>query len=277
MDSGIKASVSLTLQKDSPFTPFRAERFEAGLQWAERLGFDGVELIINRPEEVDGPALFDRISRHGLTVSTIATGQMMGDGIIFCSGDKEIRKAAVERINRHTDLSAELGFPHVTVGLARGKGSPDPQERIAQRRLVAECLKYCSDYAAGKNVRINLEPINRYETFLLNSVKDTAAMIDEIQAAPVVGILYDTFHSNMEDADMFEAIRRYGGNFSHVHFADSNRMVPGNGHIDFAGVVSALRGVGYGDFVSLECLNLPDETFVLEHASAVCALARAAM
>lgn len=275
MASRIKTSVSLTLQEDSPFSPFEAKDFSTGLEWAEHLRFDGVELIIKHPDEVDGAELTDRIRKHHLAVSTIATGQMMGEGIVFCSKDRNIREAAVDRIRKHIDLSVSLGSPNVTVGLARGKGSPDGSEKLRQRGYIAECLKSCADYAAKKNVRINLEPINRYETFLLNSVADTVSLIEKTQTAPVVGVLYDTFHSNIEDADMFETIKKYGGHFSHVHFADSNRMVPGNGHIDFAGVVAQLNGAGYSGFVSLECLNVPDQKFVMENAVKVNSFAHA--
>jgi len=274
MGSNIKTSASLALQMDSGFSPFPAKVFNKGLQWAQALGFDGVELIIQHPNEVNADELMKTLERCHLLVSTIATGQMMGEGLIFCSDNSEIRNAAVKRIYDHIDLSSKLGLPNVTIGLARGKGSPEVPVKSRQRTFIAECVKRCAEYARCKNVRINLEPINRYETCLFNSVEDTASLIEELGVMPTVGILYDTFHSNIEDTDMLQTIAKYGGNFSHVHFADSNRMVPGYGHIDYTAVISELEKVNYRGFVSLECLNIPDAEFVKSHAGALNSFAR---
>ena len=269
MDSRINTSVSLALQEDSGFAPFAAADFAKGLEWAEKLAFDGVELIINRPDLVDAGRLAKEVEAHHLKVSTLATGQMVGDGLMFCSDRAEVRRAAVDRILKHIDLSVQLGLPNVTVGLVRGNGDSEAEAHLRQRGYIAECLKTCVEYAAKNKVRINLEPINRYETCHLNSVAETASLIEELGAAPVAGILYDTFHSNIEDADMLQTIERFGKNFSHVHFADSNRMVPGNGHINFSAVVSRLKQMDYRGFVSLECLNVPNAEFVIKHAAAV--------
>lgn len=276
MDSIIKTSVTLALQEDTKFSPFSACELEEGLDWAQRLEFDGVELAVNHPENVEIGSLMERLQKRGLTVSALSTGQMLGEGLMFCNDREEIRNKAVERICRHIALSAAIGSPNVTVGLARGTGTPDAsvQERRKQIGYVADCLKRCAEYAEKKNVRINLEAVNRYETSLLNSVEEAAFFLKEEEVFPTVGILYDTFHSNIEDADMFAAIARYGVYFSHVHFADSNRRVPGAGHVDFQAVVSGLKKTGFAGYVSLECLNLPDAGFVRSHAGMLNALVR---
>lgn len=268
MDSAIKTSVTLTFQDDTKFSPFPAVDFKNGLEWVKRLGFDGVELAVHHPETVDVKWLRECLRTYRLEVSAISTGQMLGEGLVFCSAKREVRQKAIERICRHIDLSTAIGFPNVTVGLARGVGNPDAsrEEHLEQLRFVSDSLQRCAEYAEGKKVRINLEAINRYETSLLNSIKETASFLRQANVIPAVGILYDTFHSNIEDRDMYAAIDRYGPLFSHVHFADSNRGVPGSGHIDFSAVVSHLKHVDFSGFISLECLNLPDEEFVRRHA-----------
>ncbi len=276
MGSGIRTSVTLTLQENTKFSPFSAADFDKGLEWAQRVGFDGVELVVNHPETVGTDRLMERLREQRLTVSTLSTGQMLGEELMFCNEMQEVRRKAVDRICRHIDLSTALGFPNVTVGLARGTGSPNAsrEERLRQLRFVAESLQQCAEYAKKKKVLINLEAIDRYETSLLNSVEETALFLDEAGLLPTVGIFYDTFHSNIEDADMYAAIERYGSLFSHVHFADSNRWVPGSGHIDFQAAVSRLEKVGFAGFVSLECLNLPDAGFVRGHAGILNSLVR---
>jgi sugar phosphate isomerase/epimerase len=253
----MKTSVSLALQLDSVFSPFTASDFEAGLDWAHGLGFDGVELIINDPLKVNARELSEKIEFRGLSAATIATGQMIGDGLTFCDESQSVRERSVERIFQHIELSAALiGRPNVTIGLARGKGSEKPEERIGQLEWITGCIKKCAAYATKKNVVINLEPINRYETFFLNSCEQTAQKIKEI-GMPNIGLLYDTFHSNIEDGDMLLTINHYGKLIAHVHFADSNRHVPGEGHIPFARIVKKLTEKSYDGYVSLEVLNLP--------------------
>jgi sugar phosphate isomerase/epimerase len=261
----MKTSVSLALQLNSVFSPFMASDFEAGLDWAHSLGFDGVELIINDPLKVDARELSEKIEARGLSVATIATGQMAGDGLAFCDESQNVRECAVERIFQHIELSALIGRPKVTIGLARGKGSEKLEERIEQFEWITECIRKCAAYATKKNIVINLEPINRYETFFLNSCEQAAEKIKEIGMSNI-GLLYDTFHSNIEDGDMLSTIDHCGKLITHVHFADSNRHVPGEGHIPFARIVEKLTENSYNGYVSLEVLNLPRTEDVITKA-----------
>lgn len=260
----MKLAVSLALQKESVFAPFTPQDFDAGLRWAQSLGVDGVELIIQHPDRVDTDALNKQLGGYGLAVATIATGQMAGEGLMFTEEDPETRNQAVARICAHIDLSTRIGNPNVTIGLARGIGSKDPEILKKQYRHVEDCVKRCGDHAAQKGVTINLEPLNRYETNILHTSEETLAMINVLGCADSVGILYDTFHSNIEDADMAGTVDTYCRNICHVHYADSNRRVPGSGHTDFAAVTAALVRNNYTGYISLEVLNTPGAEYVIE-------------
>jgi len=111
-------------------------------------------------------------------------------------------------------------------------------------------------YAAQRGVELVLEPINRYETNFLNTVAETLAFLDEV-AAPNVGLLFDTFHANIEEPSLAGSLRAAGQHLKHVHTADSNRWAPGSGHLDFAAVVATLRQSGYDGWLSAEILPLP--------------------
>jgi sugar phosphate isomerase/epimerase len=106
-------------------------------------------------------------------------------------------------------------------------------------------------------VRLALEPINRYETSLVNSVPACLALIDDVGAGNF-GVLADTFHMNIEDPSMTDSLRQAGPRLYHVHFADSNRWYPGAGHIDFAKLVHTLREIGYAGYISIEAMPMPD-------------------
>ena len=131
--------------------------------------------------------------------------------------------------------------------------------------LVAALQEICA--AAPHGVRLALEPINRYETTLVNTVAEGLALLDRVGAANM-GLLLDTFHMNIEDPSLTESVRLCGDRIFHFHVADSNRWYPGAGHIDFAAVLRALQATGYQGFVSGEFMPRPDGDTAAERAIA---------
>jgi sugar phosphate isomerase/epimerase len=262
-----KASVTLAYQRNSGVSPFHATEFEKGLDWANRIGADAVEISIAQPADVDVARMRQNLEGRNLPVSTLSTGVMAADGLTFCDENAIVREKAVGHIFAHIDLASELpGLPAVTIGLARGMGGGDAEALTRQRERIAECLKQCCEYASQKGIMLNLEPFNRYESVHLHTAHECADLIRTLRRKNNIGILYDTFHSNIEDADMEKTIEEYGGMFSHVHFADSNRRLPGEGHIDFASILRALQRKGYARYISLEILNVPDSNHIREFA-----------
>lgn len=262
----MKISVSLTIQSPTPFAPFDAKDFEKGLIWAKELGVDGIELVEQFPDSVDADSINEKLGSYGFSVATLSTGQMAGEGLMFTAESQAQRAAAVARLRGHIDLSVKIGRPNVTIGLARGIGSKDPTVLSQQIRYVKDCIHQCAEYAKDNGVIINLEPLNRYETNILNTSTQTYELLAELNCFESVGILYDTFHSNIEDADMAGTVEKYLPHISHIHFADSNRMVPGMGHTDFASILSVLKKHNYKHFISLEVLNKPDAETVISNA-----------
>ena len=122
--------------------------------------------------------------------------------------------------------------------------------------LVA-ALQECCTVAADAGVRIALEPINRYETTLINNIGQGLALVEAV-GAPNMGLLADTFHMNIEDPSIEDSIRAAGDRIFHFHVADSNRWHPGAGHLDFASILEALFATGYTGFVCGEFLPIPD-------------------
>lgn len=258
----IRTSASISVQYDNIFSPFAGEDWERGFEWVKKTGFDAVEIILSDPELLDVERIKKALDRLELNVSTVSTGQAMGlEGLEMCSPSAYIREAARNRLFADIDFAAEVGGANVTVGLIRGRGTE--QNKETEKRLFIRELKKVAAYAQKKNIIINLEPINRYECKLINSTRDGYELLREMQFPKNIGILYDTFHSNIEDADMLDAVKTYGGMISHVHFADSNRQIPGDGHINFKKICETLESVSYQGYVSLEVLNRPDAAHVI--------------
>jgi len=261
----IKTSTTITLQYDSCYAPFKAIEFDDALKWAKECGFNGVELIISEPQKVDFYSINKKLYNMSLEVSTIATGQSFGmEGLSLTDVSSNIRSRTVKRLEEHIELSNKLvGRPNVTIGLLRGKGGNKLEFEF---EILKTELEKVALYAKRKNVIINLEPINRYETAILNSCEDVIDFLDTMGKPENIGVLYDTFHSNIEDNDMFKTIHYLKGRISHVHIADSNRCLPGYGHINFQEIYRSLKKIGYEGYISLETLNLPDADSIKSNA-----------
>lgn len=252
----MKLSVVLSTQQ----TQFQAASFSGSLAQniadIAFMGYDGVELAIRDPMLVDVDALEALTREHGLRVPAIGTGQAWGEEkLSFTDPDLSVRRAAVERIKSHIPLAARFNAV-IIIGLVRGIIKPGITHEQGMA-WVCEALQECSTAAKPFGVRLALEPINRYETTLVNSVAQGMALIDRV-GADNFGLLLDTFHMNIEEPDILQSISTCGDRIFHFHVADSNRWYPGAGHLDFSGILSRLQSTGYDGFVSGEFMPLPD-------------------
>jgi sugar phosphate isomerase/epimerase len=239
---------------------FQAATFKgdlaANLERIAALGYCGVELAIRDPRLLDLDDL-ERLTRaYGLSVPAIGTGQAWGEeGLSFTDPDPQVRAAAIERMKSHLPGAARFGAVLI-VGLIRGLVRPGVDPAQAMDWLV-EALRECGAAARPHGVRLALEPINRYETTLINTAAQGLALIERV-GADNFGLLLDTYHMNIEEPDILASIRACGGHIFHFHVADSNRWHPGAGHLDFRSILETLFAGGYPGWVSGEFLPLPD-------------------
>jgi sugar phosphate isomerase/epimerase len=229
---------------------------EANIAKVAGWGYDGVELAIRDPSLIDIDML-DRIVRNsGLEVPAIGTGQAWGEeGLSFTDPDPRVRRSAIERIKSHIPAAARFGAV-IIIGLIRGIVKPGVGSAQAMDWLIA-ALKECSAAANPQGGRLALEPINRYETTLINTASQGLNLI-ELVGADNFGLLLDTFHMNIEEANIEASIQACGGHIFHFHVADSNRWHPGAGHLDFKSILGALNSTGYRGYVSGEFIPQPD-------------------
>jgi len=229
-------------------------RLAENIATIKRLGYDGVELAVRDPALLDMTEIDSLLRRHQLAVPAIGTGQAYSEeGLSLTHPDEAIRDRAKIRIKAHVALAAHLDAK-VIIGLIRGKMESGVDEKQAERWLV-DSLKECA--AENEKVSIAIEPINRYETNVANTVLSALALLEQI-AMENVGLLLDTFHMNIEEPSIAESIMVAKDRLFHFHIADSNRWHPGAGHIDFKEVIGVLERIGYDGFLSAEILPLPD-------------------
>jgi len=172
------------------------------------------------------------------------------------SGDSRQRQGAVDHLNWLIDCSHAMGSTVIcgpmfqTIGQFTGNG---PTETELAR--AAEVLLKVADKAQAAGIILALEPLNRFECYLLNTLKDAAAFTRRVNH-PAVGVLFDTFHANIEEKDMAAAIRAHGrGVIRHVHCSANDRGIPGEDHIPWQGVFGALDEIGYDDWFVLEAFG----------------------
>jgi sugar phosphate isomerase/epimerase len=239
--------------------------FETNIAKIASWGYDGVELAVRHPALVDVDRLAQVVSAHGLSVPAIGTGQAWGEErLSFTSTEPAVRRAAVERIKSHIPLAKRFGAL-VIIGLIRGV-TPPGQTHTASLGYLIEALNECTAEAALHEVRLALEPINRYETDLINTVDEGLALLEQVGATNL-GLLLDTFHMNIEESCIEESIQQCGRHIFHFHVADSNRWYPGAGHLDFRSILSALSATGYSGWVSGEFMPLPDADTAAQRAT----------
>ena len=266
MGKRMKLSIVLSTQA----AQFQAATFKGDLETNLRriagLGYNGVELAIRDPQLVNYDEL-DRLTRgNGLSVPAIGTGQAWGEeGLSFTDPNPQVRRLAIERIKSHIPGAARFGAI-VIIGLIRGIIKPGVEPAQAMDWLV-EALCECSAAADLHGIRLALEPINRYETTLINNSAQGLELIDRVGAYNF-GLLLDTFHMNIEEADIQQSIRQSGAHTFHFHVADSNSWYPGAGHIHFKSILKTLFATGYSGWVSGEFLPKPDPLTAAERSIA---------
>jgi D-psicose/D-tagatose/L-ribulose 3-epimerase len=220
----------------------------AAISSARRLGYDLFEVLMFDPDDFD-PAMTRRLlAEEGLEPRL---GMALGPHNDIASPDPAIAargKAGVVTGLRH---AADLGAPAVSGIVYAAFNAYKAPPTADQRDRVVEALADLSRTAAALGVRLGIEPVNRYESYLVNTIDEAGDMI-RASGGEHLFIHLDTFHMHMEEADMSAAIRRNAGLIGYVHLAESHRGMLGTGHFDTAGLMEALAQAGYGGDFTVE-------------------------
>jgi 5-keto-L-gluconate epimerase len=232
---------------------------------AKILGFSGVELAVKNPKDLNVIVVKAALDRNGLESPVLGTGQIYVDhGVSLSDERKEVRVEALERLKGVIDIAAVLNSTMI-IGCVRGtvdNSKKDTEKAFKKaKKRVADGMAACLEYGQNKQVDLLLEPLNRYETNLFNSIDETRSFLDdykELLDLSRIGILADTFHMNIEDRNIADSLKEHSDLIRHIHLADSNRYAPGFGHIDFNKIMWTLEEIGYQGYLSFEMLPYPD-------------------
>ena len=227
-----------------------------GCDKALELGFDAVEIFPRSPEEFDIRLLQYILEDRPLKVAAVGTGAgWVVRKLRLTDPNPDIRRQAREFIAEIIYKAGSFRAPAI-IGSMQGRWDADTGREQALEWL-REALAELAPMAAKQELPLLLEPLNRYETNMLNRVGESLEFLGSV-GSDNVKLLCDLFHMNIEEANPAEALRLAGPKVGHVHFADSNRQAIGSGHTEMAPIVAALRDIGYDGYISGEILPLPD-------------------
>ena len=224
---------------------------------AASIGFDAIELV-GEPGLYGASEVRDVLGDMGLRVQSICgmhPGPDPQDLRLFSHPDAREREKAVDYVKACVDLAAGVGARSVLV-VPSLVGQPVPKvSKEADLDAAVEPMRRASEYAGSMDILLTIEPINRYEVGLVNSLDDAIGLAERI-GHPACRIMGDTFHMQTEEGDgIANAIRRAGGYwFQHLHVADNTREAPGMGTMPWREIVRALHDIDYQGGISLEPL-----------------------
>jgi D-psicose/D-tagatose/L-ribulose 3-epimerase len=219
-----------------------------------RFGFDLIEICVEDPATIDVKAIRQRADAAGIGATVCGA---FGPDRDMSGDEPAVRRNAIGYVRRCAEIAEGLGSDIVVGPMYSAVGRTrmaEPEERKAQRALAAESIRIAADDAASRGVRLALEPLNRFETDMINTVEQGVALVEEIDR-PNVGLLIDTFHMNVEEKNLPAAIRRAGRHIFEFHACSSDRGTPGEDHLDWPGIVKALRDAGFPGPVVIEAFT----------------------
>jgi len=229
-------------------------------------GFDAAELPLFDPASFQAADLRRGLEQNGLecTICSVLTG---GTNII--SDDAAVRAKTRTHMENIVKAAAEVGAKMIAGPLYSPVGYLPGRRRTADEwKWAVDCYQSLGPVLTEYKMQIAIEPLNRFETYFLNTAADAAQLCDEINH-PNVGVLFDTFHANIEEKDIGNGYRTVGKHLKHVHTCENDRGIPGSGHVEWSSVFAALRDIGYDGYLTIESFG-----FAIGEISAAAAIWR---
>jgi len=246
-------------------SPFRTNDAQDLFRKISDMGYQVVEIAVEDPALIDTGIIRSLLSDHGL--EAVVCGAF-GPTRDLTSDDENLQRIGLSYIVECLDIASALGARFVAGPMysAVGKARMAPPEQRAREwdRAVNNLRKVCSQ-AADRGLDIALEPLNRFESDLINNVDDVLRLIGDIDH-PAAKVCLDMFHMNIEEPDPEEAIRKAGSRLCHVQVSENYRGTPGSGNASWEKYRRGLAAISYAGTVSIESFTPENK----ELAAAVC-------
>ncbi|HSN75264.1 MAG TPA: sugar phosphate isomerase/epimerase [Anaerolineae bacterium] len=232
-------------------SPLTTDELEKLAPHVRSLGFDWIEAPLEGLEDLDYQRGAEIIKAHGLGVSCCVA---MGPDRDLIHPDPAIRASGMAYVRGAIEATAALGGTNLVGPLYSTVGRTwqmTADERARDTDLLVENLSQLAAYAQDRGVRLGVEPLNRFETSFINLASQAIEVVDRV-ASPACGIMLDTFHMNIEEKSLGDAIRAAGPRLIHLHACENDRGAPGSGNVTWDQVKQGLQDIGYDGPVVIE-------------------------
>jgi D-psicose/D-tagatose/L-ribulose 3-epimerase len=225
-------------------SPVNTAEFGRLAPMVKRMGFDLIEFGIESTSDLDYARAGEIARSNGLGVSVCAA---MGPDRDLIHPEEGICRNGMEYVRHCIDAAKTVGAPNVIGPLYSAVGRTWQQSDDERKRdldVLVRRLKELSTYAADRGVGLAVEPLNRFETSFLNLASQAVELVDRVDH-PACGILLDTFHMNIEERSIGDAIRAAGKRVRQIHTCENDRGAPGSGHVPWQEVAQACRDIKF--------------------------------
>ena len=227
------------------------------------MGYDAVEVPLNDLSLVDAPAIATAREKAGVGLSSCC---VLLPGANLCGPTPEERRAGVEALRQMIDLTAEMGGDTVAGPLYSPVGHLTGRARTDEEwAWCVEGFTLAAEHAAAAGVRLAIEPLNRFETYVFNTAADVIRLVRAV-GSDALTVQLDTFHCHIEEKDTAAAIRSTGEHLGHFHACENDRGTPGTGQVRWTEVFAALKDIHYGGWITIESFA----TGILDLCAAAC-------
>jgi D-psicose/D-tagatose/L-ribulose 3-epimerase len=227
-------------------------------------GMQAVEVAMFDPARLNAGALRKAFAAHDLELTVCA---ILPEGINPISDESIVRRHSMQHLIRCVETAAEMGARLIGGPVYAPIGYlPGRRRNKDEWKWAVECFEALGPLLDATEITLCVEPVNRGETFFLTTVAEAREFCDAV-AHPRVGITIDTFHANIEEKRIDAAVYDAGRKLKHVHASENDRGVLGSGHVDFTGLVRALKETEYDGYLMIEGMGRspedPDATLAL--------------
>lgn len=218
----------------------------------KKYGFDGVELPLFDAEDTMLRRVGQELDNLGLARTAVCVCTPEANPI---SPDAAVRRAAVDHLKQRIDWCVTAGVEllcgpfHSALGALCGRGRTEEEWQ-----WCVEVQREAARYAQQAGVKLSVEPLNRFEVYFLNTAADANRLVAEVDN-PAYGYLYDSFHANIEEGDVYQSVVNNAVGINHVHISENHRGTPGTGHVHWTETFGALRSVNYDGWLTIEAFG----------------------
>lgn len=245
----------------SPFTNDSISLFPLFKKW----GFGNVEIALEDVAHIDPVIIKNALDENEIICGSICAAMGLGRDL---RGSQEEQNTAIAYLKSVVDIMPVLGCPILVGPLYSSVGRAEPvaeEQYRTQWDVVVSHLKMLSAYAAQRNVKLAIEPLNRYETDFINTCEQGLKMISDVDSEALL-LHLDSYHMNIEEKDPAKAILQAGKYLGHFHACGSDRGTPGGDQINWDKIMGSLRQIDYSGGVVIESFT-PDVKVIAKAAS----------